>query len=40
MLKRIGMHGEEITKTLSYKVQFIDSTKLFASSSNLVDNLA
>ena len=39
MLKRIGINSEEITKTISYKVQFIDSTKHFASSSNLVDNL-
>ena len=39
-VKRIGKNGEEITKTISYKLQLIDSARFMASSlSNLVDNL-
>ena len=38
---RIGNNGEEITKTLSYRLKLIDSTRLTAISlSNLVKNLA
>ena len=37
----IGKKGEEITKTISYKLKCIDSTRLMTSSlSTLVDNLA
>ena len=40
-VKRIAKNGEKITKTISYKLQFIVSARLMASSlSNLVDNLA
>ena len=40
-VKRINKSGEEITKTKSYKLQFIDSARFMASSSsNLVHNLA
>ena len=39
-VKRIGKIGEEITKTISYKLQFIESARFMASSlSSLVDNL-
>ena len=39
-VKRIGKNGE-ITKAISQKLQFIDSTRFIASSlSNLVKNLA
>ena len=38
---RIDKTGEEIIKTISYRLQFIDSAKFTASSlSNLVNNLA
>ena len=37
---RIGKNGEEITKTVSYILQFIDSKRFMASSlSNLLNNL-
>ena len=36
----IDKNGIEMTKTISCKLQFIDSTRFMASSSNLVDNLA
>ena len=40
-VKRIDKNGEKITKTISYKLQLIDSARFMASSlSNLVDNLA
>ena len=40
-LRRIGKNGKEITKTKSYRWQFIDRARLMASSlSNLVDNIA
>ena len=40
-VKGIDKYGEEITKTTSYKLQFIDSARFMASSlSNLADNLA
>ena len=40
-VKRIWKYGEEITKSISYKLKFIDSGRFMASSSsNLVDNLA
>ena len=40
-VKRIDKNGKEITKTISYKLQFIDSTRFMTSAlSNLVDNLA
>ena len=39
-VKRIAKNGEKITKTISYKLQFIASARLMASSlSNLVNNL-
>ena len=39
-IKRTGKDGEEITKTIYYKVKFVDSARFTAnSSSNLVDNL-
>ena len=39
-VKRIGKNREDTTKTISYKLQLIDSTRFMASSlSNLVDNL-
>ena len=38
---RIGKNGKWITKTISYRLQFVDSTKFMASLfSNLVNNLA
>ena len=38
---RIGKNGEEITKTISYRLQFIESASFMVSSfSNLVNNLA
>ena len=38
---RVDKNGEEITKNLSYILQFIDSTRFMASSlSNLVNNLS
>ena len=38
---RIDKNGEEITKAVSDRLQFIDSARLIASSlSNLVNNLA
>ena len=38
---RIDKNGEEITKNISYILQFIDSTRFMASSlSNLVNNLS
>ena len=40
-VKRIDKNGEKNTKTISYKLQLIDSARFMASSlSNLVDNLA
>ena len=37
----MSKNGEEITKTISYRLQFIDSARFMASSlSNLVNNLA
>ena len=40
-IKRIDKNGEEITKTISYKLQFIDGARFMASSLwKLVDNLA
>ena len=40
-VERNGKKGEEIKKTISYKLQFIDSTKFMGSSlSNTVDNHA
>ena len=40
-VKRIGKNGEETTKPISYKLQFIDSARFMASLlSNLLDNLA
>ena len=40
-VKRVGKNGEEITKIISYKLQFIDSTRFMASLlSNVVGNLA
>ena len=41
MVKRTHKNGEEITKTIFYKLQFIDCIRLFASSvSNIVRNIA
>ena len=37
---RIDKNGEEITKNISYILQFIDNTRFKASSSNLVNNLS
>ena len=38
---RIDKNGEEITKAVSYRLQFIDSARFIASLlSNLVNNLA
>ena len=40
-VKRIDKNGKEITKTISYKLPFIDSPRFFASSlSNLADDIA
>ena len=40
-VKRICKNGEKTTKTISYKLQFIDSARFMASSlSSLADNLA
>ena len=40
-VKRINKNREEVTKTRSYKIQFIDSARFMASSlSTLVDNPA
>ena len=40
-VKRINKNGKELTKTIYYKLQFIDSAKFMASSlSNLVDTFA
>ena len=40
-VKSIGKNGEQITKSIFYRLQFINSTRFMASlSSNLVDNLA
>ena len=36
---RIDKNGEKITKTMSYRLQFIDSAR-FMALSNLVNNLA
>ena len=37
----MSKNGKEITKMMSYKLQFIDSARYMASSlSNLLDNLA
>ena len=37
----MSKNGKEITKIMSYRLQFIDSAKYMASSlSNLLDNLA
>ena len=37
---RIDKNGKEITKTIFYRLQFIDSTRFMASSlSNLIDSL-
>ena len=39
--KRIDQNAKEIIKTMSYKLQLIESARFMASSlSNLVDNLA
>ena len=39
-VKIIDKNGEETTKSISYKLQFIDSEWIMASSlANLVDNL-
>ena len=38
--KTIFKNGEEVTKTLSYKLTFIDSARFIAYSSNLVNNRA
>ena len=41
VVPRIDKKGKEITKTISYRLQFIDSARFMASSlSNLVNNLA
>ena len=38
---RIDKNGEEVTKNISYILQFIDSTRFMASSlSNLVNNFS
>ena len=38
---RIDKNGEEITKAISYRLEFIDSTRFMASSlSSLVNNIA
>ena len=38
--KRINENGEEITKTITYKLQFINDTRFMASLlSNFVDNV-
>ena len=38
---RIDKNGEEMTKNISYILQFIDNTRFMASSlSNLVNNLS
>ena len=40
-VKRIGKNGEETAKTISYKLQFIDSAKFMANSlSDLADKFA
>ena len=39
-VKRIGKNGEEITKIISFKLQFIYSARFMASLSNVVGNLA
>ena len=40
-IARIDENGEEITKAIFYRLQFIDSPRLMASSlSNFVNNLA
>ena len=40
-MTRIDKNGEEITKNISYILQFIDNVKFMASSlSNLVNNLS
>ena len=40
-VSRIDKNGEEIKKTLSYRLQFIDSTRFMASPlSSVVNNLA
>ena len=40
-VKRINKNGEEITKNISYILQFVDSARVMASSlSNLVYNLS
>ena len=40
-VKRIDKNGEEITKTISYRLQFIDGARFMHNSlSKLVDNLA
>ena len=36
---RIGKNAAEISKTIFYRLQFIDCIKFMASSSNLVNNL-
>ena len=40
-MTKIDKNGKEVTKTISYRLQFTDSTRFIASLlSNLVDNLA
>ena len=40
-VKRIDKNGEEITKAISFRLQFIDSAKFMLSSlSNLIDYLS
>ena len=40
-VKKIRKNGEKITRTISYRLQFIDSVRFMASLlSNLVNNLA
>ena len=39
-VERIGKNGEEITKIISFKLQFIYSARFMESLSNVVGNLA
>ena len=40
-VKRVDENGKEITKTISYKLQFVENARFLASSlSNLVNSLA
>ena len=39
-VKRVNKNGKEITKTISYKLKFVDNARFMASSlSNLVNSL-